>query len=117
MLPNRPDDEEAGRLAGQGIDGQGHPMSIAEPLRLEKPPIRKTDPWAHQDEPYHFIISRVASMLAMSMGTGKTKVVIDAICNSPDVSKVLVICPLPVMPVSPREFERHAIAEMGFSNS
>lgn len=46
-------------------------------------------------------------MLAMEMGTGKTKVTIDLMANH-DLKKVLIICPLSVVGIWPREFRTHA---------
>lgn len=46
-------------------------------------------------------------MLSMDMGTGKSKVSIDLVVNH-KMQKVLIICPLSVVGVWPREFRTHA---------
>lgn len=46
-------------------------------------------------------------MLSMDMGTGKSKVAIDLIVNH-RIRKALIICPLSVVRVWPREFRTHA---------
>ena len=48
------------------------------------------------------------AMLAYDMGTGKSKTVVDAICNIDDIQVALIVCPKSVMAVWPREFSRHA---------
>jgi SNF2 family DNA or RNA helicase len=47
-------------------------------------------------------------MLAMDMGTGKSKVAVD-LCNEKEAMKVLIMCPLSVVNVWPREFKLHSI--------
>jgi SNF2 family DNA or RNA helicase len=46
-------------------------------------------------------------MLALEMGCGKSKIAVDLIVNH-DLRKVLIICPLSVVGVWPREFRTHA---------
>lgn len=66
------------------------------------------DRWQNQEEAYQFAMSRPAAMLAMDMGTGKTRVAIDASIDRPDVWRVLVVCPKAVINVWPKELEKHA---------
>jgi len=76
---------------------------------MNQPPIRKTDSWRHQLEAYRFADSHRDGgvMLAMAMGTGKSKVVVDAVCNR-GYPRTLIICPKSVVPVWSREFAIHA---------
>lgn len=74
---------------------------------LEQPPIRRYDAWGHQLEAYHFAIDKTACMLAMDMGTGKSKVAIDDVVNK-DARRILILCPTSVRSVWRREFDRHA---------
>jgi len=74
---------------------------------LPQPMIRRTDGWRHQLQAYHFARLRGSCLLAMGMGTGKTKVAIDLAQNAA-ARRVLVISPLSVVSVWPRELERHA---------
>jgi SNF2 family DNA or RNA helicase len=82
------------------------------------PPIPNvgTTPWSHQLRAFWFLYHKLGlgypgmgggALLAMDMGTGKTKVAIDAIQNS-QVGPFLVAAPLAVVPTWPREFRTHA---------
>jgi SNF2 family DNA or RNA helicase len=70
-------------------------------------PLVKTQPWLHQLRAYHFAYNLPAVMLALDMGTGKSKVVVDLVVNK-NWSRVLILCPKSVVQVWPAEFERHA---------
>jgi len=72
-----------------------------------QPEVRGTDGWKHQLRAYHFAYNLRGAMLAMDMGTGKSKVTVDLIQNR-DHRSVLIMCPKSVIGVWPREFERHA---------
>ena len=63
--------------------------------------------WQNQEEAYQFAMSRPAAMLAMDMGTGKTRVAIDLAMDRSDVWRVLVVCPKAVLSVWPRELTKH----------
>lgn len=63
--------------------------------------------WQNQEEAYQFAMSRPACMLAMDMGTGKTRVAIDVATDRVDVRRVLVVCPKAVINVWPKELEKH----------
>lgn len=73
------------------------------------PPIAhtKTWPWLHQLQAFWFSLDLDSAMLAMEMGTGKSKVAVDLIVNR-KLRKVLITCPLSVVNVWPREFRTHA---------
>ena len=73
---------------------------------LQQPPLRKLDAWRHQLEAFHFAAERPAAMLAMDMGTGKTKVAIDLLANA-GCRTILILCPKSVLGVWRREIERH----------
>lgn len=64
--------------------------------------------WPAQEEALQFALERPACMLDMEMGTGKTRVAIDAIMARPEVRCVLVVCPKAVMGVWPRELAKYA---------
>ena len=69
-----------------------------------------TTSWQHQREALAFVKDKPGSMLAMEMGTGKTKVAID-LMDAQDYRRVLIICPLSVVSgVWPGEFARHSAA-------
>lgn len=63
--------------------------------------------WQNQEEAYQFAMDRPASMLAMDMGTGKTRVAIDVAFDRADVHRVLVVCPKAVLNVWPKELNKH----------
>ena len=67
--------------------------------------------WQHQREALAFVKDKPGSMLAMEMGTGKTKVAID-LMDSHGYRRVLIICPLSVVSVVsgvwPGEFAKHS---------
>ena len=64
--------------------------------------------WQNQEEAYQFAMSKPAVMLAMDMGTGKTRVAIDVSMDRKDVWRILVVCPKAVLSVWPQELEKHA---------
>ncbi len=69
-----------------------------------------TTSWQHQREALAFVKDKPGSMLAMEMGTGKTKVAID-LMDTQDYRRVLIICPLSVVAgVWPGEFAKHSAA-------
>lgn len=75
--------------------------------------LTKTQPWAHQIVAFNFAMARFRGsggvMLALDMGTGKTKVAIDVI-NGMHALRVLIICPKSVVHVWPEEFVKHSYA-------
>ena len=72
-------------------------------------PLTATTPWRHQLEAYHHAMSREAAMLAMDVGTGKTKVAVDVVTNR-DCHRVLILCPKSVIidDTWKTQFNRHA---------
>jgi len=64
--------------------------------------------WAHQTEALEFIADKLGAMLAMDMGTGKSRVIVDLIARK-GYAKVLILAPLSVVQgVWPGEFAKHA---------
>jgi len=64
--------------------------------------------WAHQTEALEFIADKPGAMLAMDMGTGKSRVIVDLIARK-GYAKVLILAPLSVVQgVWPGEFAKHA---------
>lgn len=72
----------------------------------QQPPRRHHDSWRHQVAAYQFAHRADATMLAMDMGTGKSKVAVDLIVNW-DAQRVLILCPVSVRAVWRREFLKH----------
>jgi SNF2 family DNA or RNA helicase len=63
-------------------------------------------PWKHQVEAFEFAKDKNGVMLAMDMGTGKSFTTV-ALCKEHKARKVLILCPLSVVGVWPREFEQN----------
>ena len=63
-------------------------------------------PWEHQVQAFEFSKDKNGVMLAMDMGTGKSFVTV-ALCKEHKARKILILCPLSVVNVWPREFEKH----------
>ena len=73
----------------------------------------RTDAWTHQRRGYAFAAPRSGAMLAMDMGTGKSRTAIGLVegwdgHDAPHARRVLILCPVSVMRVWPREFRIHA---------
>jgi SNF2 family DNA or RNA helicase len=83
------------RLLVKGEPLQQLAGEFKEASDLSEPPIsnHKKPQWLHQRRAYHFSMPLPAVMLAMDMGTGKTRVVYDVIQNSKNIKTVLVACP------------------------
>lgn len=73
---------------------------------LPSVPTTNFDAWDHQKKAFWYASSMPSAMLAMGMGTGKTKVSIDLIQNS-DFKKIVILCPKKVVKVWPKEFKKH----------
>lgn len=72
-------------------------------MSVDKPPM-----WPAQEEALARVTSQPATMLDMDMGTGKTRVAIEAVMAIPEVHCALVVCPKAVMGVWPRELGKYA---------
>ena len=64
--------------------------------------------WPAQEEALTFSLTHDATMLDMDMGTGKTRVAIEAMMGREGVSRALVVCPKAVMGVWPSELAKYA---------
>lgn len=63
--------------------------------------------WKHQKDALEYTISHPQSLLAMGMGTGKSRVIVDLI-DKLQAKRTLIVCPKSVLLVWPRQFEIHA---------
>lgn len=76
--------------------------------------ITKYPQWKHQADAYDFLCTRShGAMLAIPMGGGKTKVAIDALQNS-GAKRILIACPLAVVPAWGDEFRKHTVERNQF---
>lgn len=66
----------------------------------------QTTAWQHQANALQFVQGKAAAMLAMDMGTGKSRVVVDLV-RERGYQRVLILCPLSVVPVWPQQFATH----------
>ena len=64
--------------------------------------------WLHQKQTFWWAREQDAALLALGMGLGKSKIAIDLIRTTPDVRTVLVLCPLRVAGVWPKQVDLHA---------
>src|SRR5690348_9371383 len=74
--------------------------------------VSKTASWTHQEAAQTFLDDHTNAMLAAAMGTGKSKIIVDRICNDESAQNVLILCPKSVMRVWPREFRKHGAVPM-----
>jgi SNF2 family DNA or RNA helicase len=68
--------------------------------------LSKTELWDHQREAFALAFHKPAAMLAMDMGCGKSAVAVALVCTH-RAHRTLVICPLSVIGVWPRQFALH----------
>ena len=66
-----------------------------------------TEGWLHQRQAFHFAAAQRACMLAMDMGTGKSKV-FTGLCDEWEAMRVVVLAPVRAMRVWPFEFAKHS---------
>lgn len=79
-------------------------MKVAD--SLPDIPITKTSAWLHQRQAYWFAENMRAVMLAMDMGTGKSKVAVDLAVNRGH-KRILILSPLSVVGVWGKQFRTH----------
>jgi len=65
-----------------------------------------TELWAHQKDAVEFAAPLPGAMLAMDMGTGKTRVALELL-DRWEAQLVLIVAPKSVVPVWPAEFRKH----------
>lgn len=80
-------------------------LTLSDPFNIPKV---RTPPWQHQKNAFWFAYQRPGVMLAMDMGTGKSKVVIDIIAYN-NYKRILIICPLSVVDVWPKQIATHGL--------
>lgn len=84
---------------------------VGPPAFQVEPAVTMLPPWSHQNSAYSFARHKDACLLAMDMGTGKTKVAIDLAINW-RAKRILVVCPKSVIRVWFRELGIHIPPEM-----
>jgi SNF2 family DNA or RNA helicase len=102
-----------GLLAGQ----TQAPVAVVPAPKVETtravvlPACLKTKPWRHQIDAFQFVMERLlrgagAASLALEMGVGKTLVAL-MVLAALAARRVLICCPLRVVPVWEQQIERH----------
>jgi len=86
--------------------GEEEPEEVFEIENYSAVPNTKLPCWDHQRAAFWFSKNKKSAALYMDMGTGKSKVTID-ILNNQEAGQVLIVCPLSVVGVWPREFGKH----------
>jgi len=103
--------EEFWKLHAQYLERDTAALYLAmHDHQLPLPEFVKTKPWLHQLRGYHYYRSLNAGMIPFDMGTGKTKLAIDLMCNANDGApvKCLIVAPRYVVSVWPKELPIHA---------
>jgi SNF2 family DNA or RNA helicase len=136
-VTTKPDREQAAALpAGEGDPGNVIPLKPPVPgtlpapapdvmplsppqeseVAVELPAGLRTEPWRHQRAAYKFCLDHFAQglygiLLAMGMGTGKTIVAFMVLLGLA-ARRVLICCPLRVVPVWLTQFDRHVAVDL-----
>lgn len=63
--------------------------------------------WLHQKRAYHFAFSRRGTMLAMDMGTGKSRTTV-SLLDGWELDFAVIVCPAKVCGVWPKQFAIHS---------
>lgn len=77
--------------------------------------VLRTSPWPHQERSVHFLTASSNPLLAVAMGGGKSLPVVAA-ANVRELSRLLVVAPVSVAGVWPREFRLHSAREWHVDN-
>lgn len=78
-----------------------------EPTGAGQPATRKTDGWDHQLDAFHFANAKAGTLISHGMGCGKSWTAVNLIVNR-DAKRTIILCPVSVLGVWRREFEKHA---------
>ncbi len=85
--------------------------TLAGASTIGVPTCLKTKPWRHQVDAFRFAMERLvrgagAALLALEMGVGKTLVAL-MVLAALAAKRILICCPLRVVPVWEQQIERH----------
>jgi len=108
-----PNEQTAWSEEATGLVRQAEEIVSAQSVKqaeiLPEIPLTKTKPWHHQKQAFWFAEKLPACMLALDMGTGKSKVAVDLLVNR-HCRRVLICCPKSVVAVWPFQFGQHSAA-------
>ena len=72
------------------------------------PTCTKGDPlWRHQLAAYRYLMNREAALIDLQPGSGKSRVLVDYVLNTPGVGHVLILCPKSFVQGWKGQFEKH----------
>ncbi len=91
----------------KAADAVARNQSLKNAIDLPDVPVSFTKAWRHQKQAFWFAKDLRAAMLAMSMGTGKSKVAVDLVVNR-NHKQTLILCPKSVGAVWPDQFKIHS---------
>src|SRR5712691_1957934 len=95
-------DEFSGKLAVQEVQ-KPYDDSI-ELTYIKGPPA-----WVHQTQAIKYIWNVPAVLIDLAMGTGgKSRIIVDYICNKRGIKRVLIFCPHAVVRAWELQFEKYA---------
>lgn len=107
------------RLAGNVLDMDSHVQGLMVDAAREAQGIAhktaddldeipgKLPAWLHQKRAYHFALGRSGTMLAMDMGTGKSRTAV-SLLDGWGSSLAVIVCPRSVVNVWPNQFALHS---------
>lgn len=87
-------------------EDDGQQVKHLDDEQLEEIPGR-LPAWLHQKRAYHFALGRAGSMLAMDMGTGKSRATV-SLLDGWEADTALILAPRSVLNVWPNQFEIHS---------
>lgn len=95
------------------FDGTAASTQVARPYRdpARAYPTCSQGPehWPHQIEAFRFLVNREAALIDLQMGTGgKSRIIVDYVCNTPELLRACIVCPYAVIPAWQTQFERYA---------
>ena len=98
-------------LAAKASEPKPSTRALKPGPAVELPAGLKTTPWRHQIEAFRFAMERLlrgtgAALLALEMGVGKTLVAL-MVLAAMAARRILICCPLRVVPVWRQQIERH----------
>ena len=64
--------------------------------------------WRHQLEAYRYLQNKEAALIDLAMGSGKSRVLVDFVHNTPEIRKVLILCPRSFVQGWRGQFDKHS---------
>lgn len=64
-------------------------------------------PWKHQLAAFRYLHNRQASLIDLQPGSGKSRILVDFCLNTPEIRRVLILCPKSFVQGWQAQFEKH----------